>query len=50
VKFPKKLGYGHKALLREAALRIIRLGYLLDFMTLNSLFNIYNDSMARMLK
>jgi hypothetical protein len=42
--FPEFLSYGHRAMIREESMRFLRLAYLLDFYTLNSLTNIYHSS------
>ena len=42
--FPEYLSYGQRVIIREECTRFLRLSYLLDFLTLNSLVNIYYNS------
>jgi hypothetical protein len=42
--FPEFLSYGHRSMVRQESMRFLRLAYLLDFYTLNSLTGIYHAS------
>ncbi len=47
--FPENLGYGHRAALRRECCRFLRLSYLIDFLTIKSLGDIYLDTVREVL-
>ena len=47
--FPENLTYGHRAALRNECMRILRAAYLVDFLAITSLGNIYLESVKEAL-
>jgi len=45
LNLPDKLSYQHRSLLRSECLKVLRFAYLLDFLTLDSLANVYMCSL-----
>ena len=48
--FPSNMSYGHRSMMRSEFVRFLRLAYLLDFMCVQSLGNIYINSAEDFLK
>jgi len=42
--FPSNMSYGHRSMMRAEFVRFLRLAYLLDFICIQSLGNIYINS------
>eukprot|EP01022_Parablepharisma_sp_SALTPOND_P016111 TRINITY_DN2328_c0_g1_i1.p1 TRINITY_DN2328_c0_g1~~TRINITY_DN2328_c0_g1_i1.p1 ORF type:complete len:2092 (+),score=299.17 TRINITY_DN2328_c0_g1_i1:7740-14015(+) len=47
--FPRNLAYGHRAALRRECMRFLRLAYLVDFLSVKSLGDIYLESVREVL-
>jgi dynein heavy chain len=47
--FPEGMTYGHRSSLRKECSRFLRFAYLVDFLTLDSLANIYTGSVRDMI-
>jgi dynein heavy chain len=47
--FPENMSYGHRALMRSEFVRFLRLAYLLDFVTVQSLGQVYVSSSTEFL-
>lgn len=47
--FPEGMTYGHRSSLRKECSRFLRFAYLVDFLTLESLSNIYTGSVRDMI-
>lgn len=50
LNLPDKLSYQHRSILRAECLKVLRFAYLLDFVTLESLANVYMSSLKDFLK
>ena len=48
--FPEGMTYGHRSSLRKECSRFLRFAYLVDFLSLESLTNIYIGSVKDMIK
>jgi dynein heavy chain len=48
--FPEGMSYGHRASLRKECSRFLRFAYLIDFLSLESLANIYTGSVKDMIE
>lgn len=48
--FPEGMTYGHRSSLRKECSRFLRFAYLIDFLSLESLANIYIGSVADMIR
>lgn len=48
--FPEGMTYGHRSSLRKECSRFIRFAYLIDFLSLEALANIYTGSVQEMIK
>ena len=48
--FPEGMTYGHRSSLRKECSRFLRFAYLVDFLSLESLANIYIGSVAEMIR
>jgi dynein heavy chain len=48
--FPEGMTYGHRSSLRKECSRFLRFAYLIDFLSLESLANIYVGSVADMIR
>jgi len=48
--FPSNMSYGHRSMMRTEFVRFLRLAYLLDFVCVQSLGNIYINSAQDFLK
>ena len=49
INFPENMTYGHRSILRRECSRFLRLAYLLDFMIMQSLGDIYINSVKELL-
>jgi hypothetical protein len=49
LNFPAGMTYGHRSSLRKECSRFLRFAYLVDFLTLESLANIYTHSVVEMI-
>ncbi len=47
--FPEGMTYGHRSSLRKECSRFLKFAYLVDFLTLKSLVNIYTGSVRDMI-
>jgi len=47
--FPAGMTYGHRSSLRKECSRFLRFAYLVDFLTMESLANIYTHSVIEMI-
>lgn len=47
--FPENMSYGHRALMRQEFVRFLRLAYLLDFVAVQSLGQVYISSATEFL-
>jgi len=48
--FPEGMTYGHRASLRKECSRFLRFAYLIDFLSLEALANIYTGSVKDMIE
>lgn len=48
--FPEGMTYGHRSSLRKECSRFLRFAYLVDFLSLEALANIYTGSVHEMIK
>lgn len=48
--FPEGMTYGHRSSLRKECSRFLRFAYLVDFLSLESLANIYKGSVQDMVR
>lgn len=48
--FPEGMTYGHRSSLRKECSRFLRFAYLVDFLSLESLANIYVGSVSEMIR